>query len=369
MSLRRTVQRFEQWRQQGEVLVLATVYETMGSTYSKAGHRSLIAANGDYQGLVSGGCLEGDLGELANRILETRKPAAITYDLRDEADDLWGLGVGCNGLIRVFLQPLEPEQDYAPFAAIAQRLMGTERAAAATIIEPGNSALPPGGTLIRTVDSSETWGLDAADPDRPGAGSGKLRTDAEHLAAGCDEVLRSGRSRYVVDDSGAGILYSALVPVPRLLVLGAGPDAVPLVRMAAEVGWLVTVADHRPAYIAKGGFEAAERAATIDPPALDGEIDLETFDAVIVMSHHLNTDRTYLAQLATVETAYVGVLGPPARKARLLDELGDLGVAFRARLKGPVGLDIGADSPESIAVSILAELQAMRAGTGDSDVA
>ena len=346
MSLRRTVQRFEQWRQQGEVLVLATVYETMGSTYSKAGHRSLIAANGDYQGLVSGGCLEGDLGERADRIRETRKPAAITYDLRDEADDLWGLGVGCNGLIRVFLQPLVPEQDYEPFAAIARRLMGAESAAAATVIEAGGSRLPLGGTLIRTSGSSEAIDLDAA--------------QVGQLEAGCDEALRSGQSRYIVDDSGTGILYSALVPVPRLLVLGAGPDAVPLVRMAAELGWLVTVADHRQAYIDKGGFEAAERVRTIDPPALAREIELETFDAVIVMSHHLTTDRTYLGQLATVATDYVGVLGPPARKARLLDELGAVGEALRPRLKGPVGLDIGADSPESIALSILAELQALR---------
>ncbi len=346
MSLLRTVRRFSEWRDHREVLVLATVYETMGSTYSKAGHRSLIAANGDYQGLVSGGCLEGDLGERADRIRETRKPAAITYDLRDEADDLWGLGVGCNGLIRVFLQPLIPEQDYEPFAAIARRLMGAEPAAAATVIEAGGSGLPLGGTLIRTSGSSEAIDLDAA--------------QVGQLEAGCDEALRSGQSRYVVDDSGTGILYSALVPVPRLLVLGAGPDAVPLVRMAAELGWLVTVADHRQAYIDKGGFEAAERVRTIDPPALAREIELETFDAVIVMSHHLNTDRTYLGQLATVATDYVGVLGPPARKARLLDELGAVGEALRPRLKGPVGLDIGADSPESIALSILAELQSLR---------
>lgn len=346
MSLLRTVRRFSEWRDHREVLVLATVYETMGSTYSKAGHRSLIAANGDYQGLVSGGCLEGDLGERANRIRETRKPAAITYDLRDEADDLWGLGVGCNGLIRVFLQPLVPEQDYEPFAAIARRLMGTEPAGSATVIEAGGSRLPLGGTLIRTSDSSEAIEFDTA--------------QVGQLEAGCDEALRSGQSRYVVDDSGAGILYSALVPVPRLLVLGAGPDAVPLVRMAAELGWLVTVADHRQAYIDKGGFEAAERVRTIDPAALAGEIELETFDAVIVMSHHLNTDRTYLAQLAEIRAGYVGVLGPPARKARLLDELGAVGEALRPRLKGPVGLDIGADSPESIALSILAELQDLR---------
>ena len=354
MSVRRTVQRFAEWRQRGEAMVLATVYETIGSTYSKAGHRSLIAANGDYQGLVSGGCLEGDLAERASRIREARQAAAITYDLRDEAEDLWGLGVGCNGLIRVFLQPLLPEQGCEPFAAIAHRLMGTERAAAATVIEPGRSPLALGGTLIWSANSSELWGLDAA--------------GAERLAPGCEEALRSGTSRYLVDDTGAGVLYAVLAPVPRLLVLGAGLDAVPLVRMAAELGWLVTVADHRPAYIDRGGFETAERVTTIDPRALSREIDLETFDAVIVMSHHLITDQAYLAQLSTIGAGYVGVLGPPARKERLLADLGAVGEVLRTKLKGPVGLDIGADSPESIALSILAELQITLSATVTPDI-
>ena len=118
-----------------EPLVLATVYETAGSTYSKAGQRILLAANGEYRGLVSGGCLEGDLAERARGVIAAARAAAVTYDLRDSADDLWGLGVGCNGLLRVFLQPLLPASDYQPFGAIAERLAGTQRAGVATIIE------------------------------------------------------------------------------------------------------------------------------------------------------------------------------------------------------------------------------------------
>jgi len=348
MSARQILQTFDAWRQLDQPMVLATVYETLGSTYSKAGHRILIAANGDYQGLVSGGCLEGDLAERAREVLGNNEAVAISYDLRDEADDLWGLGVGCNGLIRVFLQPLISERDYQPFNSIAQRLLENRSAVVATIIDSGETDLEPGSTLIWTSSSSEQWGLDS--------------TAANRLIQACREVAKTGDVAYRREEAGVAVLYSPLKPVPRLLVLGAGLDAIPVVNLAVDLGWLVTVADHRPAYIERGGFGRAEQALTIDPNALTSEVELHAFDAVIVMSHHLVTDRTYLGQLAAIDYRYLGVLGPPARKERLLTELGDVGDALRSKLKGPVGLDIGADSPESIALSIVAELQAKFAG-------
>ncbi|HEY8520097.1 MAG TPA: XdhC family protein [Gammaproteobacteria bacterium] len=347
MSVRRILESFATWRARGEPLVLATVYETAGSTYSKAGHRILIAANGDYQGLVSGGCLEGDLAERARRVLETNEPAPAVYDLRDEADELWGLGIGCNGLLRVFLQPLRPEEGFQPFAAIAERLRQRGPAAIATVIDPG-AGLAPGATVVAGRDDVELFRLEAA--------------AAEALVSGCREALASGRAAYRRDASGLGVLYAPLKPVPRLLVLGAGLDAVPLVQMAAELGWLVGVADHRRGYVARGGFERAEWVRCIEPARLHEQVPLGEFDAIVVMSHHLATDRTYLAQLASADAAYLGVLGPAARKERLLAELGEVGERLRPRLKGPVGLDIGADSPESIALSILAELQTVLAG-------
>ena len=152
-----------------------------------------------------------------------------------------------------------------------------------------------------------------------------------------------------------------------MLLLGAGLDAIPLVNMAADLGWRVTVVDHRPAYLARGGFERAERAIHVVPRALAETVSLAEFDAIIVMSHHLVTDRTYLAQLTDMSARYIGVLGPPARKERLLAGLEEMGSAAHGRIKGPVGLDIGADSPETIALSILAELQATLSGaTGRS---
>jgi len=344
MSTHGIIQRFREWQKDGEPMVLATVYDTLGSTYTKAGHRILIAANGDYQGLVSGGCLEGDLAERAHKVLETGDAVTVTYDMRDDGEDLWGLGVGCNGLIRVFLQLLSPEAGYEPLACIADGLLGVEAAGMAVVVASGKSELVSGATLIWDGDARAAWQLDTA--------------GIERLATGCAAARERRTTALEVAPDGAEVLYSPLIPIPRLLVLGAGLDAVPLVRFAAGLGWLVTVADHRPAYLEQGDFSTAERAELIRPDELTSVFDLDLYDAIVVMSHHLVTDRTYLAQLERVPAAYLGVLGPGARRDRLLDELGASGEALRGRLNGPVGLAIGADSPESIALSVLAEIHA-----------
>jgi xanthine dehydrogenase accessory factor len=147
--------------------------------------------------------------------------------------------------------------------------------------------------------------------------------------------------------------------VPNFLVLGAGLDSVPIVAIAAELGWRVSVADHRPAYLENNQFASAERVVLVDPSALRREISVEEFDAIIVMSHHLMSDQAYLSQLVDLDIPYIGVLGPHARKRRLLDALGEKGKQLAPLLKGPVGLDIGADSPESIALSLVAEIHSV----------
>ncbi|HET7607470.1 MAG TPA: XdhC family protein, partial [Gammaproteobacteria bacterium] len=259
MGARHLLQSFESWRDTGEPLVLATVYETAGSTYSKAGHRILLAANGDYRGLVSGGCLEGDLAERARGVIATAQAAAVTYDLRDSADDLWGLGVGCNGLLRVFLQPLLPANDYQPFTAIAERLTGTRASGLATVIESGRSDLAVGATAVIGDSTEQIFNADA--------GGAALLRSAARIA------MQTGTARFATEQ-GCRILSAPLHPIPRLLVLGAGLDAIPLVGMAAELGWFVTIADHRPAYVARGGFERADRAVLVEPGKLAASLAL-----------------------------------------------------------------------------------------------
>lgn len=286
------LQFFDQHREQSRSLVLVTVYETRGSTYSKAGAQMLINENGVFRGMLSGGCLEGDLAVRAQVVLDSGEPQTVSYDLATD-DELWGLGVGCDGLMRMLLQPLLPATDYAPFAHIADVLRG-ETATEITIPIPGET------------------------PDE---------------------------------------LVILVEPPPQVLVLGAGLDAEPVVRIASELGWRCTVVDHRPAYIDNGDFSLAYTTLCVATDELAGVLDLSHYDMAIVMSHHLHSDRSYLAQLAETGIRYVGLLGPIGRRQRLMSDIGDAAGKLQGRLHGPAGLDIGGRGPEAIALSVIAEMQ------------
>lgn len=293
MNSTKLLEFFDSRRKRGEALVLVTVIDTEGSTYSKAGAQMLVDRNGVFRGMLSGGCLEGDLAIRAQQVLESRTPQVVTYDLGADNDELWGMGVGCDGRMRMVLQPIRPEDEYAPFDTIA--------------------AVWRGGTSTKVS-----------------------------IPVGVDEI----------DE-----LTILIEPPPRILILGAGLDVEPVVRFAAELGWHCTVYDHRPAYVENGDFTGA--VARVCNPAADlGEaLDLDSFDAAVVMSHHLVSDRNYLRQLAKTAVPYIGLLGPIRRRERLLDELGDAAKDLEARLRGPAGLNLGGRGPAPIALSIIAELQ------------
>ena len=351
MNSRHLVDRFAAARDAGEPVVLVTVYETQGSTYSKAGTRMLILPDGRHEGLVSGGCLEGDLAARARQVLAADAAATVTYDMRDEADELYGLGIGCNGLISVLLEPVTAGRGYEPLASIAEALLGDEVGAIATVVAAGpDDAAAPGAAALGA--SAVIVGGDTRVFALPEGVVGQVRPH-------CEKTRGSRAAALVALPAGPTVLCAPLVPIPRVLVLGAGLDAVPLVNIVAELGWRVTVADHRPAYLARRDIGRAEALVAVEPTALRESLEPERFDAIVIMSHHLNTDREYLRQLAGAHVPYLGLLGPPARRRRLLDELGAAGAALAARLRGPVGIDIGADSAESIAVSIAAEMQSV----------
>jgi xanthine/CO dehydrogenase XdhC/CoxF family maturation factor len=288
---------YERRRERGEPLVLVTVFETEGSTYSKAGAQMLVDRDGVFRGMLSGGCLEGDLAVRAGQVLEGGKAQVATYDLGQDDDELWGMGVGCDGLMRMALQPLRPETGYEPFAAIAR----------------------------------------------------VLRSDTP-----CEMTIDVG------SDEVAAITL-LVQPPPRILVLGAGLDAEPVVRFAAELGWRCTVVDHRPAYIQSGDFASAVDTHCQAVDELAVTLDLDRYDAAIVMSHHLVSDRAYLAQLADSGIGYIGLLGPRHRRERLFADLGEKAASLEGRVHGPAGLDIGGRGPGPIALSIIAQVQQMLA--------
>lgn len=334
-------------RDRGASLAMVTVYETQGSTYSKAGARMLIDADGVFHGMLSGGCLEGDLAVRAAAVIESGQAQTVSYDLAQDDDELWGMGVGCDGLIRVFLQPLNAADAHEPFGTIAEVLAGESEALSATVITSRHPGLAPGATTVRQDGKYRSFGVDDS--------------VAEALGHVLDTAAGSRESRLIettIESAEVRVLLAPITPPPRLLVLGAGLDAEPVVRFAAELGWRVTVADHRPAYLENGDFALAEASLCVPAAALAERLDLSRFDFAIVMSHHLVSDRSYLTQLAASPVAYIGLLGPRARRQRLESEIGDSAAALTGRLHGPAGLDIGGRGPAAIALSIIAAMQA-----------
>jgi xanthine/CO dehydrogenase XdhC/CoxF family maturation factor len=348
MTVRELEASFAAWRDARKPLVLASVYETEGSTYSKSGARMLIAADAAFQGMLSGGCLEGDLAERALAVLESNTPQCVTYDLGRNDEELWGLGVGCDGLMRIFLQPLRPEEGYQPFAAMAGVLSGDANGVAATVLESGDGSVAAGAALVMCEGEVTFCGV-------PESHRGAFVAASQAAA----RERKSGTRMLDVGDHGehqVKVLTARLLPPPRLLILGAGLDALPVLRLAVELGWRVTVQDHRPAYIERGGFSAADEVRCMPADEVADGLTLDRYDAVVVMSHHLATDRKYLQLLGKTQIPYIGLLGPPDRRARLMEDLGSAAERLEDRLHGPAGFDIGADGPASIALSILAEI-------------
>lgn len=281
-------------RSRGQPLALIAVTATEGSTYSKTGHLVLVDGEGRLAGLVSGGCLENDLAQRATTALHSNQRAFVDYDLRDE-DDIFGLGVGCDGSIHLVIEPLTPANRYEPLASSVE-------------------------TLARSPRADITLPADAA-------------------CAGAPLRIRLFRPANV-------------------LLLGAGPDAPPLVQMIDALGWTVTVADHRAHYV--DALRPPESATVHCCPAdaIAGAVHLDRFDAAVVMSHNLAADSAYLDTLGRSGIGFVGLLGPPHRRERLLRELGSNTAArLEDRLHAPVGRRIGGRGPAAIALEIVVQLQ------------
>jgi xanthine/CO dehydrogenase XdhC/CoxF family maturation factor len=336
---------FAGWSAEKKPLVLASVFETEGSTYSKAGAQMLITGDGHFQGMLSGGCLEGDLAERAQTVIESGLPQSVTYDLGKNDEELWGLGVGCDGLIRIFLQPLLPGESYEPFTSMARAFAGDSAQYAVTVLESSLPDLAVGASMV-SVDS--TVAFCDIDDDYTAAIKAKAAIALQEMRSFSEDIDFQG--------GAAKLLVSLLRPPPEILVLGAGLDAEPVVRLASELGWRVTVQDHRPAYIESGDFTTAEHVHCVPVADVSGSLDLNVYAATIVMSHHLASDRQYLKQLAASSVDYIGLLGPRDRRRRLLEELGELSESLESRVHGPAGLDLGGRGPASIALSIIAEM-------------
>jgi len=337
-DLRDLLAAFDALCARGESGVLATVVQVEGSTYRRAGARALLLRGDEIVGLISGGCLEGDLLERARGVRERGEALRLRYDHRGEDDVLWGLGLGCAGLVDVLLQPVSRDAP-GPFPRLREALGAGEPVALATVVAREGEVAPPLGA---------TWELSGAERSSVLAGQ-RARTR-----------WREGQGFRVE------LLEEAIAPPVPLLVLGAGPDVVPVVRLAAALGFGVRVVDPRPGAARADRFPEAAEVLACPPEDAAARIVVTPSCVALLMTHHYLHDKGYLGWLLGTPARYVGVLGPKRRSEDLLRDLRADGARFPEealeRIHAPAGLDLGADGPEQIALALLAELQAVLAG-------
>lgn len=322
-------------RDEGRKAALATVVRIEGSAYRRPGAKFLVEDDGRASGGVSGGCLEEDVREAALRAVKDGEPRLLHYETGSDDRAVFGLGLGCNGSVDVFLQPAAagavPEK-------ILELLQGETAFAVATVIA-GPSAV--GRSIV--VGSG---GIPASSTDDPAF-------DRETLARASDLLGR--RESRIETIGGSEVFVEVLVAPPHLVILGAGDDAIPLCAFAADAGFRVTVADHRAAYVTRERFPAASRLVIERPGEGTGRIPTTPRTYAVVKTHSFAYDRQWARMLLSTAIPYVGMLGP---RARALEILRQIGLEEDRRVHGPVGLDLGAEGPEQIAISILSEILA-----------
>lgn len=338
----RLVDAIREARAAGEPAAIATVVRVRGSAYRREGARMLVRRNGTWEYALSGGCLEAAVAEVAGRVLETGAPVVVSYDLADGA--AWGLGLGCGGAIDIHIEPVGGD----PLADDWLTIL--ERGGAAVRVTPLTAV---SGRMIVRGTGHHVGGLSDPAVER----AALARAGALLAAAGAT----SGSERI----GDADVFYEVSEPPPALIIFGAGHDAAPVTRLAWTLGFAVTVVDVRDALLTTERFG---RATLICAHFADfaERVSLPQGSFALVMNHHLERDLESLRFTLESEAGYVGVLGPRARYDRLLAELAQSGyvpAAARAdRVRSPVGLAIGAETPDEIATSIVGELLAVCRG-------
>ena len=318
----------------GKRAAVAIVVRVRGSAYRHEGAKLAVAEDGSTAGNVSGGCLEQDVREVALQVIRSGEPQLRSYCSSADEIAAWDLGVGCEGQVDVYVELADSRprgrellDGRAPFAVCT--LLDTQK-----------------GEVRGSIVTAERADGDLGSKDLNARATAKAR-----------ELLETGESG-IHEIAGRSVFIDVLTPPPQLVVLGAGDDARPLVRFASEVGFRVVVVDRRPGYLTVERFPTAAALVQSAGDELADALPLDAECYAVVMNHNFADDQAYLRALLKTPMAYIGMLGPRQRTERILRNL----AAEERRVYGPVGLDIGTDGAEQVALAVIAEILAVRSG-------
>lgn len=359
-ELQDIVQAFDKADKNGKQTALATVVHVEGSSYRRAGARMLITEDGQLTGAISGGCLEGDALRKARQVMVQNKPMLVTYDTTDDDDAKFGVGLGCNGIIHILIEPIFADKQDNPIQLFKLFLCKREPVVLVTIFTINDKHAPQPGTCLLMTQNQDIKGNF---PDN--AIKNMLLTDAKDVLANGNSVTKT----YIYGDKFTCFI-ELLQPTVSLVLFGAGNDAIPLVQLGAVLGWHVYIVDGRSNYAIPERFPLAKKIIMAKPENALSHIVIDERTVIILMTHNYNYDMAVLKQLLPLQLPYVGALGPKKRLHRMLEELREEGLEITdeqlTSVYGPAGLDIGSENSDEIALSIIAEMQAVlkdRVGT------
>jgi xanthine dehydrogenase accessory factor len=347
---------YEAVTRSGRSACFATVVNTSGSTYRRPGAHMLIPDDGPAVGTISGGCLENDLVEKAKGVTQSEVPTLVTYDSTSPDDIVLGLGLGCAGVVHVLLERLPRKNGLDPLESLSQCLQHRGGAVASLYMASGDLRGQLGARYVLRADN--TTACDLSDTDL----IARIHKDCLALLP----IGRSSSMSYPMPKGMAQVFIELVRPPLSLIICGAGPDAAPLVRFAKELGWRVTVIDNRTAFLNRDWFSLADQRVFSQPGQVVDQVLLTSDDAVVIMTHNYSHDFQLLKGLLSSPVRYIGLLGPRSKAGNLLQQLCDEGFTPTeeqlARLYNPVGLDIGAETPDEIGLAIVAEIKAVVTG-------
>ncbi len=346
---------FDESQKNGETSYLATVVNTLGSTYRRPGAKMLMTNTGKIVGAISGGCLENDVFQHTRQNMHLGEPIVVTYDSTADEDIVWGFGLGCNGVVQVLIERLNVESKLNAIAFIAQCLNNQQRGVIATVFNVENALdVKVGSRLILNYDNNVITDIEQANltkliiKDAQAAFDNQQTTVHKYQLSGSIEVL-----------------IEVIQPATPLIIYGGGRDAVPVVNFAKALGWDVTVVDCRSHEATLLRFAIADKVILTRREIVHKQISIDENTVAVVMTHNYLDDLEILKTLLPSPARYLGVLGPKQRTEKLLQDLHAEKITYSKqqlqKLYAPIGIDTGADTPEEIALSIIAEIQTVLA--------
>lgn len=327
---------------------LATVVKVRGSSYRSPGARMLISDDGKWVGSISGGCLEGDALRKARKVMTDQMPLAVTYDTSEDSNQNLGIGLGCNGIIDVLIEPISTGTLHDPISLFERVLPSQEPLALATIFSDKKYQAEK---LL--INAQHEVIIPFTNKDVTDVVIGDLGR--------VFETKRSEAKRYIFEGAELDVFVELIQPGISVMIFGGGFDARPVSALAKSMGWEVSVTDECVAHIAPVFFPDADKLSLCQREFIDRDFLITPFTACVLMSHNYEYDRDVLRRLLKSPTPYIGILGPRKRFEKMLDEFAADGIHLTSddlhRIHSPIGLDIGAEAPDEIALSIISEIQ------------